>query len=476
MSLPIPTVGQEPGPQYASDVNNSFTIIDGHTHNPGSGVQVTTSGLNINADLSINNNNLTAVRSVRFQSQGSPIGGAQDLNCAYVAGVDLWYNDGNGNQIQLTLNGSIAGTAGSISGLVPPASASYNSGSGTFIWQSAVNTPANMDFASAIFRNMTSGSNGVTVSAPSALGSNYSLVWPTIPGTTNFVSLDTSGNFAAVWNVDNTTINFTGNNIQVKPAGITATQIANDAVTTPAILNGAVTAPKTGFNIDLAATIFTTGGTFIVPANVTNIAVLGAGGGGGAGGGNSGNPNNRGGGGGGAGVQPILTTTSVSPGETLTIVIGAGGAGGGVNGGNGGNGGSSTITGSTSGLLLTFYGGNGGGGGLASAAPNGGIGPNINSFNISGASGALNADPMATDGFSSIYASSFGNHGTGGDSGGGGGAGFGAGGAGGNTGTTGNPGGISAGGGGGGGTNVGGGIAGGAGGSGIIIIYIPTPV
>lgn len=227
MSLPIPSAGQEPGPQYASDVNNSFTIVDGHTHNPGSGVQITTSGLNINADLLINNNNLTLVRSTRFQPQGSPLSGAMDLGCVYESGVDLYYNDGNGNQIRITSGGAIVGTAGSISGLVPPASASYNTGSGTFIWQSGATIPANMDFASAIFRNMTAGSNGVTVSAPAALGSNYTLVLPTIPGTTNFVSLDTSGNLAAVWNVDNTTINFTGNNIQIKPGSIGQTQFSS---------------------------------------------------------------------------------------------------------------------------------------------------------------------------------------------------------------------------------------------------------
>lgn len=253
MSLPIPSVGQEAGPQYATDVNNCLTIVDGHNHNPGSGVQVTTSGLNINSDLSINDNNLTLVKSTRFQPQLSPLAGAQDLGCLYESGVDLWYNDGNGNQIQLTSGGSIVGTAGSISGLVAPASASYSAGSSTFIWQSNANTAANMDFGSAIFRNLTASSNGVTVSAPAALGSNYSLVWPTIPGTTNFVSLDTSGNFAAVWNVDNTTINFSGNNIQVKPGSITAAQIANGTITTTQI---SPTAGILGSQLSASANIF----------------------------------------------------------------------------------------------------------------------------------------------------------------------------------------------------------------------------
>ena len=29
MNLPIPTVGGEPGPNYATDVNSSLTLVDG---------------------------------------------------------------------------------------------------------------------------------------------------------------------------------------------------------------------------------------------------------------------------------------------------------------------------------------------------------------------------------------------------------------------------------------------------------------
>lgn len=268
MSLPIPSVGQEAGPQYATDINNCLTLVDMHNHNPGSGVQITTSGLNINADLSIGTNNLTLIRSSRYFPQLAPLALASDLGCTYVSGVDLWFNDVNGNQIQLTSGGSIVGTAGSISGLVAPASASYSSGSSTFIWQSAANTSANMDAGSYIFRNLTANSKGVTVSAPAALGSNYSLVWPTIPGATNFVSLDTSGNFAAIWNVDNTTINFTGNNIQVAPGGITATQIANGTITTTQI---SATAGILGSQLSASANIV--GTQLSSSANILNSQI-----------------------------------------------------------------------------------------------------------------------------------------------------------------------------------------------------------
>lgn len=480
MSLPIPSVGQEPGPQYATDVNNCLTIVDSHNHNPGSGVQVTTSGLNINADLSFQNNNLTLARSVRFQPQGSPLATASDLGCLYESGVDLYYNDGLGNQIRITSGGAITGTPGSISGLVPPASASYNTGSGTFIWQSNVNASANMDFASAIFRNMTSGSFGVTVSAPAALGSNYSLVLPTIPGATNFISLDTSGNLAAIWNVDNSTINFTGNNIRVKPAGITATELANNSVTTPAILNGAVTNAKLHGPINLDPTIITTSGTYIVPSGVTSLLILGAGGGGGGGGGHSAPAINGNGGGGAAGCQPMTGTFPVTAGETLTITIGGGGAGGIFNQ-NGNPGGDTTISGSSTGFIAKFTGGAAGLEGGTVGGNNAALGPrdlvsNLLFDGIVMINGGDGTGQFGNPGWGGVYQSIGGGQGVGGAGGGGGGSGYGIGGLGGSQGNPGQGGfngGISAGGGGGGGGISGGqqGGTGGAGGDGIVIIY-----
>ena len=71
MSLPIASVGNEPGPNYAYDANSSFTLLDGHDHSPGKGVQITPAGLNINADLTLQSNNLTQVGSIIFSPQTS---------------------------------------------------------------------------------------------------------------------------------------------------------------------------------------------------------------------------------------------------------------------------------------------------------------------------------------------------------------------------------------------------------------------
>lgn len=198
MNLVIPGVGTEPGPTYASDVNASLTLIDGHNHSSGSGVQITPAGININADLTIGSNNLISARSLRFAPQGSAISGPSDLGCLYEVTNDLFYNDGLGNQIRLTQGGSIAGTSGSIANLVSPASASYVSISSTFVWQSAANTPANMDAASYVLRNLVANSKGLTLSPPAAMAADYSIVLPSLPGSTQAVNIDSSGNMGTI--------------------------------------------------------------------------------------------------------------------------------------------------------------------------------------------------------------------------------------------------------------------------------------
>lgn len=197
MGFQNPVPGTDPGPDYATNVSNSLRTIGAHNHSAGNGVKVTPSGLLINIDLPFDSNNATGLRSVRFTPQTGALSGVNDLGCLYEAVVDLWFNDGNGNQIRITESGGVAGSPGSISNLTSPASAAYVSGTQTFVWQSGVNTPANMDAGSYIFRNISPGSNGVTVSAPASLAADYPLVWPpALPSGNAFLLLDNSGNMS----------------------------------------------------------------------------------------------------------------------------------------------------------------------------------------------------------------------------------------------------------------------------------------
>lgn len=230
MNLAVPVVGTETGPQYATDINNCFTVIDQHDHSSGKGVAISSSGINVTADLPINNFNITSLRSLRLQSQVAPISLSSDLDCFYVSGVDAYFNDGNGNQIRITQSGGIAGSPGSISGLVSPAAATYVPGTATFVWQSDSTTAANLDAASIILRNLTASSNGITLSVPSALGSNYTVTLPALPASQKFMTLDASGNMSAPWAVDNSTLQISSNTLQIKDNGITGAKLNSGIV------------------------------------------------------------------------------------------------------------------------------------------------------------------------------------------------------------------------------------------------------
>jgi len=198
MSLVVPTVGVELGPDWATDLNADLGILDQHNHSNGQGVQITPSGLNINADLNFNQNNLTAVKTVNFHNlSGNLAGTSPNLGCIYVAGGELVYNDEAGNVVPITHSGSVNAGAGSITGL-PSGTASASFSAGTFVWQSATNTPANMDNGSVILRNIVANSKGLTLNPPNSMAADYSLTLPSVPAQTNVMTLDNSGNMSSI--------------------------------------------------------------------------------------------------------------------------------------------------------------------------------------------------------------------------------------------------------------------------------------
>jgi hypothetical protein len=122
--------------------------------------------------------------------------------------------------------------------------------------------------------------------------------------------------------------------------------------------------------------VFTSSGTFTVPAGITRIQVEAWGGGGGGGGSYSGASGSFAGGGGGSGGYGIQFY-NVTPGGSFTVTLGSGGGGG-----NGGNDSTSATAGSAGGsssfggTLIVNGGGGGGNGATSSANGTGGAKPN----------------------------------------------------------------------------------------------------
>lgn len=232
MNLPMPNVAQALGPAWAQDINACLAAIDSHNHTTGMGVPIPPAGLDINSDLDFQGNNAINMKTVRFIAQALPITGASpNLNCVYVAGVDLYYNDSNGNSIQLTKNGSPNAGTGNITGLPSTpnggAGISWINAQSEFQFTDDSGTAgANIEVGSIVIRYPgsypTPTGNYILVAPPATLATGYTLTLPVAVSTNNgaLVTTDTSGTLSYS-NVDNLTLKTTAGVLAVKNGYIT---------------------------------------------------------------------------------------------------------------------------------------------------------------------------------------------------------------------------------------------------------------
>lgn len=267
MGMPVPGVGVTVGPDWATDINASLSIIDGHNHCSGSGVQIPPCGIDINSDLTFAGNNATDVNSVVLDT----VTGTPSVLGIYSDGVDLFYKDASGSAIQITRAHGVNVSAGNIQNLpsTPTGGAgiSWNNTQGTFeLFKDSGTVGANLDSGSLIVRYPGSYpapvGNFIAIEAPSSLATGYALTLPPLPASQKFMTLNAAGTITAPWAVDNSTLEISGGTtLQVKALGITAAQIANLTITTgkignlevqtPNINTGAVTSAKLASNINL---------------------------------------------------------------------------------------------------------------------------------------------------------------------------------------------------------------------------------
>lgn len=251
MALPNPVPSTTPGPEWAEDIFNCLVLLDAHSHVPGSGVQITPAAIDINDNLTFND---YAITDAAYLNMTAQLSDPSPNFTVYAKGADLYYTDGNGNHIRLTISGGPNAGTGNISNLP-----STPSGLAGITWSNAQSTfqliadngssAASLDAATVILRYVggypTPSGNYIALQAPASLSAPLAFTLPaTVPSLANgfFVS-STSGIWSYV-NTDNSTVEVSGSTLRVKASGITSNELATDSVITAKILNSAVTTAK----------------------------------------------------------------------------------------------------------------------------------------------------------------------------------------------------------------------------------------
>lgn len=112
LNLELPTVSVTLGPQWATEVNAAFEVIDSHDHSSGKGVKVPTAGLNINADLDFNESAALNLKLASFEQRTSSPSGSTFAGAVSVFNGDLYYTNTSGVAVQVTSGGSIVSSPG----------------------------------------------------------------------------------------------------------------------------------------------------------------------------------------------------------------------------------------------------------------------------------------------------------------------------------------------------------------------------
>ncbi len=114
MGLPVDVPGTTPWVTEMQDLETAKTIIDGHDHSPGKGAPIPVAGISIQSNLPFNGNAPTGMGYGGLADGGA---GPSSALAFWSDGIDLWYEDGNGNKVQVTKGGSINANI-SVSGTV----------------------------------------------------------------------------------------------------------------------------------------------------------------------------------------------------------------------------------------------------------------------------------------------------------------------------------------------------------------------
>lgn len=198
MTLTLPGVGAggTPGTTWASYLNTALTTIDLHDHTSGKGTQVPTAGLSIDADLDFNTN---GILDTEFVQLSTLVAKPTPTVTLYSKGVDLYFQDGSGNEVRITQSAALAGSASSGFGGdygLGDELATYSDLTKTysFLQDTSPSVPAKLYSADISIGEATTSPNVITIKSPTSLAASYNLTLPTaLPASTKKLQVSSSG-------------------------------------------------------------------------------------------------------------------------------------------------------------------------------------------------------------------------------------------------------------------------------------------
>jgi hypothetical protein len=278
-TLPVVGVNGTLGPTWATYINQALEIIDSHDHTTNNGIKITPLAININANFSLNSYALTTVNYAKFVNQ---TGAVSDYTTVYAKNGDLFWKNASGQEVQITsgINVNVA-AGGNITGLGGTTGALTYSTATTppsFLFTSNAGITANVAHGAVFIYDPVTNGKYAKLAVPSGLSANYNLTLPSaLPASKKIVTMSLSGAIAADYDVDNSTLEISSNNLRLKDNGISTAKIQNAAITNDKIgqknyiissesVGSFVTLSSTFVNIknsvslvDISCTITTTG-------------------------------------------------------------------------------------------------------------------------------------------------------------------------------------------------------------------------
>lgn len=110
MNLILPTPTVEAGPEWAAELNAALVKVDSHDHSSGFGRKVTPAGMDINANLDVQQHALIGATKVGLVNQPAALSGVSNANSISIVNGNLYVTNSGGVAVQITNGTSVLST------------------------------------------------------------------------------------------------------------------------------------------------------------------------------------------------------------------------------------------------------------------------------------------------------------------------------------------------------------------------------